>query len=267
MQLGIRHSAVGAKGLKKAFQHAAKIGAEGLEIVYAKTSEAAALGRDEHAQELIGLAKDSGLGLSSLALTCLNNTASLIGKPQAATRAQKLVGRALTAAARVGAAVVVVPFLGKNTIEAESELQDAGAAMLDLVDPAEEAGVVLGIQTTLNSHQQQFLLDYLGNTPNVKICFNTGTALARKFDVATVLRDLGPDGVAQVYCQDVRLRGGHPPDYSVSLGQGNVDFRAVAEALRALAFDGWVVVGAPPDDTPPADVKADLLFARDLLGA
>ena len=65
---------------------------------------------------------------------------------------------------------------------------------------------------------------------------------------------------------DVRLgEEGHPPDWDVALGQGDVDFAAVASALKAMGYDGWVILETPATDDPVAAAQANLDFARQLL--
>jgi len=265
MRLGVRHPALGAQSLEDAFQKAAELEVEGIEVVYDYARDATALGQADHAKELASLGENYGLVVTSLDLNFLCAKPTLIGAESDIAEARDFIGRALATAAGAGAGVVLVPFLGKNTIETEAELQTAGDAMLELVDPAGEADVILAIESTLNRHQQLFLLDYLGNTPHVKIYFNTGVAAARKLDVAIVLRDLGSEKVGQVHFQDVRLTPGKPPDYGVPLGEGNVDFGAVTQALRAIGYEGWVILEPPMADRSLASVKADLVFARDAL--
>ena len=101
---------------------------------------------------------------------------------------------------------------------------------------------------------------------SVKICFDTGCALSRKLDPATFLRDLGPEHLCQVHFHDLRLgKEGRPPDWNVALGAGDVDFPAVASAISAMGYEGWIIVEGPASENPPATAKADLAFARRLL--
>ena len=67
-------------------------------------------------------------------------------------------------ARQVKAATVVVPFFGNSLIEVEKELDQAIEVLADLVDAAEEAGVVLGIESTLNFNQCKYLLGQFAHT-------------------------------------------------------------------------------------------------------
>jgi sugar phosphate isomerase/epimerase len=267
LQLGITSTALGANGLAETFQRAAQTGAEGLELAYRTEKEAASLLKADYRRQLVGLARSSGVAVTSLAIEALCQTASLIGSPEQIKEAKKLIRQAMDAASDANVKVVLVPFFGKNTIESEDELGRAANALLDLVEPAEGAGVIIGVESTMNFNQQRFLLDHLGNTSNIRIYQDTANALARKLDLPTGLRDLGAEAIVQVHFRDVRIEEGKPPDYGVALGQGNVDFRAVAQALRAIGYDGWVVLDTPPADDPVATGRKNLQFAQAVLAA
>lgn len=264
MRLGILNKSLSGDSLQAAFDLARQAGAEGVEIAYSTTQEARQLRRwEEHAQAVSAMVGDTGLAVPSLNLACLCGAPSLIGSSDVVESSLGLVRSAISAARAIGARVVVVPFFGKNAIEVERELGKAADALARLAEPAEEAGVILGVESTLNSNQQLFLLDHLGHTGNVRIYFDTGDSLAHKFDVATGIRDLGGERIVQVHLKDVRIAEGAPPDFDVALGQGDVDFRAVAQALAAVRFDGWGILETPPGADPLAGARANLKFARE----
>ena len=211
------------------------------------------------------------MAVVSLCLDCFRAEPALIGRREIVDNAQQVLLRALGTASEAGVEMVTVPFFGKNVIELESELTRAADALLDMVDHAEEAGVVIAVESTLASHQVQFLLDHLGNSGDVRVCCNTGVALSRKFDVVTGIRQLSADAIAFVRLQDVRMTEGVPPDFDVPLGEGDVDFSTVVQAIRAVGFDGWVVVDPPKTaegvGKASRTAKETVRFARDILGS
>lgn len=266
MRIGLSAISAGQAHLDDAFALAHRAGAEGIEVVYSAKAGAKSLEHwADEAEELTSLSKKHSLAPSGLNLAFLCDSPTLIGPRQTAARWQPAVRDALTVAAAAKAGAVVVPFFARNAIETQDHLDRAAQALADLVEGAEEAGVVLGIESTLNFDQQQFLLDFLGNSPFAKVCYDTGDALARKLDVPTGIRDLGSERIAQVHLKDVRIAEGQPPDFCAALGEGSVDFRAVAQALRAVGYDGWVVIETPPTDDPPVAARRNIEFARHLL--
>ncbi len=267
LQLGIASTALDAEALGAAFERAAKMGAEGLELSYCTEKDTKALWEGDHPKQLGDLARSCGVAIPSLGLSALTRKTSLTGAAKQIESGKKLIRQALTVAAEVNAKVLLLPFFGKNTIETEDALTRAADALLDLVEPAEDAGVILGIESTINFSQQRFLLDHLGNTGYVRIYPDTASALVRKLDLPTGLRDLGAEAIAQIHFRDVRITEANPPDYEVALGDGDVDFRAAAQTMRAIGYEGWVILETAPTDDPLAAGKKNLQFARELLNA
>lgn len=266
MRIGLSTMSTGTTDLNDAFALARQAGAEGVEVVYAGKPGAQALSSwADEAQQLTTLATKHSLALAALNLAFLCDSPTFVSPRKIASRWQPVVRDALTVAAAAKADVVVVPFFARNAIETQDHLDHAAEALAELVDGAEEVSVVLGVETTLNFDQQQFLLDHLGNSPFAKVCYDVGNALARKLDPPTGIRDLGAEHIAQVHLKDVRIVEAQPPDFAVALGAGNVDFRAVAQALRAVGFYGWVILETPPTSDPLATARKNLDFARHAL--
>jgi sugar phosphate isomerase/epimerase len=266
MQFGIMSTALAAEGLEQALGQAAEAGADGLEVVYQTDRQAAELSIGGYPARLRQAAEDAGVKVPSICLGVLCRRPSLIGTPEQIAGGRQKVLAAIQAAAEGGVETVLVPFFAHNAIEMDEELSRAAEALAALAEPAEQAGVTLGVESTLNFGQQQFLLDSVGHSHAVRMYVDTANALARKLDFATGLRDLGSAGVAQIHFKDVRLVEGQPPDYAVALGEGNVDFQAAARAIEAIGYDGWIVMETPPGHHPPASARANLDFARKLLG-
>ncbi len=266
MRIGLATTSAGTVEPDAAFALARQAAAEGIEVVYGGEKAAEALDQwSAEAERLTTLSQKHHVALAGLNLAFLCHRPSLVTAGRRAIRSQQTIRDALTVASAAQAGVVLVPFFGHNAIETQDHLNRAAAALADLVEGAEEAGVVLGIESTLNFDQQQFLLDFLGNSPFAKVYYDTGDALARKLDAPTGIRDLGKERIAQVHLKDVRIAEGQPPDFAVALGEGNVDFRAVAQALRAVGFDGWVILETPPGNDPAASAQKNITFTRQLL--
>ncbi len=84
-------------------------------------------------------------------------------------------------------------------------------------------------------------------------------------DLPTGIRNLGQSAIGGIHFKDVKMTA--PPEYNVRLGEGNVDFRAVAQSLKAIGYDGWIVLETPAGDEPLSNAKADLAFARSVVGS
>lgn len=267
MKLGAIHKLVGTVDLPAAFRLASQTSAKGLEIFYADDDEAKNLGREDHAAKLKELMAQYSLEVPSLCLANLCAEQALIGPQPTVERNAQFITSAIETAAAIGAKVVVLPFFGKNTIETDEELDRAVQSLMSLVEQAEGAGVVLGIESSLNIAQHQFLLGCLGGSDSARIYFDTGNTLARKIDPSTAIRDLGPGAICQVHFKDVKMIAGQPPQFDVALGQGDVDFPGACQALRATGYDGWIILETPTGDDPMGNLAANLAAAAKIIDA
>jgi len=256
-----------------AVELAAAVGADGIQVTY-NDAAAPLLRQADHGHWLAQQAKDRGLEICGLGLTTLCSQLPIIDPVDCtpATRVDNmpaikdLFAAACSVARAAGTNSILLPFFGKNIIEVDRELNRAIEGIGQLVDIAEDAGVVIGVESTLNFAQCRFLLGQFADTGAVKIYQDTGNALGRKLDLPTGLRDLGLDSLAGVHLKDVKMSMSSPPDYNVRLGAGDVKFGAILNALQAIGYDGWLVLETPPGDDPIANGKADMAFARNLLG-
>jgi L-ribulose-5-phosphate 3-epimerase len=267
MRVGIMQNSLVGGDVKRSFKLAAQAGADGLEIACDDPEAIESILSSRGVAEIARLKKTHKLEVPSIGLGLLREGESLFGDDAVVEEAKNVIQQAVGAAREIGAGVVLVPFLGKAVIEVEKELDRVVGNLEELAEAAEAASVTLGIESTLNVDQQKYLLSHLGAYESVKVYYDTGNALSRKFDPAIFLRDLGPDNVCQMHFKDVRLgEEGTPPDFDVALGEGDVDFPAIANAIQAMHYPGWVIVETPATDDPLAAAKANLTFARQVLG-
>jgi sugar phosphate isomerase/epimerase len=109
------------------------------------------------------------------------------------------------------------------------------------------------------------MLGCLGGSDSARIYFDTGNTLARKIDPSTAIREMGPAAICQVHFKDVKMIAGQAPQFDVALGQGDVDFPAVCQALRATGYDGWIILETPTGDAPMANLIANLATAAKII--
>jgi inosose dehydratase len=98
-----------------------------------------------------------------------------------------------------------------------------------------------------------------GSTPDVKLLFDTGHLLFGGADVMRTL-DRWADRVHHVHFKDIRpevvkdIRGNRKSFLDAVIagaftvpGDGCIDFQAVTDKLRAMGYNGWIVVEAEQD--------------------
>lgn len=111
---------------------------------------------------------------------------------------------------------------------------------------AEEAGVVIGIETALEAREELKLLMEIGS-PAIKSYFNFSNALKNGRDVSTELQILGRENIIQIHCTD---------DDGVWLQNNTrLDLNKVKQTLDNMGWTGWLVIERSRDAREPTNVK------------
>jgi L-ribulose-5-phosphate 3-epimerase len=122
-----------------------------------------------------------------------------------------------------------------------ARLKDAGKM-------AEDAGVVIGIETPLDAKEQLKLLKEIGS-PAIKIYFNVADALGAGRDVYKELSTLGKKNVCQIHCTN--------KDGVWLENDPQVDMKKIKATLNKMKWAGWLVVERSRDATQASNVKAN----------
>jgi len=263
MRIGIQQSTINSTSLAKGFAIASKAQAEGIGISVPSMRAMIDLGRQDYAKDLRSLAHAYDLELVNLHLGCLSEDPSLIGQGREMSGGLAVVRMGLWVAAEAGIPTVIAPFQGRNRIEFLHEQRQAEKAIAELAGEAEQVGVTLAIETDLPSEQVRAMLGYAASD-NVEIALNTGHIHAHRLELAGMVRELA-DRVDQVHAKDVVLAPRMAPEFNIRLGRGDVDFGTVIRTLRAIGFNGWINVDAPPGDDDGQIAAANIAFIHGLL--
>jgi sugar phosphate isomerase/epimerase len=164
----------------------------------------------------------------------------------------EFVAGSLRAAKTLGAQVVTIQSGNKPRLESDwpGAAQIVGEAIRLAARQAESFGVKMGIEIRAGLlvetvEQAEKMLDLVAS-PAVGVTVDTGSLAATGVDPAAAIERLG----ARV--QHVHLRDGKPGSPMLTPGDGNVDFAAVARALRKINYERAVSLALdwakPPDD-------------------
>ncbi|NLX95666.1 MAG: TIM barrel protein [Rhodopirellula sp.] len=199
--------------------------------------------------------KQTGLPISSLMLGILNSY-PLASDP----RGPAWLEQSIAAAKDLGARVILVAFFAKGDLLAEDgtlkkDDVDIVVERLKVAAPkAKEAGVILGIENYLSARQNAEILDRVGSDA-VKVYYDVGNTTVKGYDVPAEIRFL-KDRIAMVHFKD-------NPHY---LGEGEVRFAAIAEAIQDIGYRGWIVLETTsPSRDKLADARRNAAFVRKLL--
>jgi L-ribulose-5-phosphate 3-epimerase len=127
------------------------------------------------------------------------------------------------------------------------ELRDSVVSRLKIAGKmAEEAGVVIGIETALDAKGEKKLLKDVGS-PAIKSYFNFSNAIKNGRDLNKELKTLGKKYIVQIHCTD---------DDGVWLqSDPKIDMKEVKKTLDKMHWSGWLVIERSRDAKDPRNVK------------
>jgi sugar phosphate isomerase/epimerase len=113
---------------------------------------------------------------------------------------------------------------------------------------AEEAGVIIGIETSLSAKEEVELLKKIGS-PAIKIYFNFSNPLKEGRDLIKELETLGRDRICMIHATN--------KDSVWLQNDPQIDMQKVKKALDKIRWSGWLVIERSRDVKKPSDVKGN----------
>lgn len=154
---------------------------------------------------------------------------------------------------------IVVPLLEAGEVRTAVDAAAVCDALCELSELGRSLGVGLAVESDAPTAQYLNLLESL--PAPVGACYDVGNMTARAYDVPHGLRELGRH-LVNVHIKDRRHHGP-----SVRLGEGDVDFAGVFDALTAIGYDGPLILETPAGRHPVDQAQRHLQFVRDWLSA
>lgn len=160
---------------------------------------------------------------------------------------RRMVGDAIRTAEAFGVANTFLPLGVKGDLVQHPELRPAIVDRLQEMAPlAEQAGVVLGLETALDAEGECRLLEDVGS-PAVKIYFNFSNPLQAGRDLISEIRTLGGERINQIHATD--------QDGVWLENNDRLDMPRVKATLDELGWGGWLVVERSRDANDPRNVR------------
>jgi L-ribulose-5-phosphate 3-epimerase len=140
--------------------------------------------------------------------------------------------------------VLLLPFFGRWAIQTDVDKQRVGDALRELGPEAEKAGVILGLEDTISAEDNVRIMDR-SRAKNVLVYYDVGNSTLAGFDVVKEIRWLGKDRICQFHFKD-------NPHF---LGDGNIRFSPIVEAIRDIGWSGWANLET---DARPGNLDGDM---------
>ncbi len=229
-----------------AFQLTKEIGADGVEV------DMGSLGQRETfdnkladpavRQQFLDKARELDLEICSLAMSGFY-AQSFAERPTV----YRMVQDCIDTMKLMNVKVAFLPLGVQGDLVKRPELRPAIVERLRAIAPkAEQAGVVIGLETALDAAGDANLLKDIGSS-SIQIYFNFANALQAGRDLHQELLTLGKDRICQIHCTD--------QDGVWLQDNPRIDMPKVKQTLDEMGWAGWLVIERSRSAKNPRNVK------------
>lgn len=229
-----------------AFQLTKSIGADGLEVDMGSLGKRdtfdSQLAKPEIRQQFLDKAKELDLEICSLGMSGLY-AQSFATRPTY----QQMVGDCIDTMKAMNVKVGFLPLGVTGDLVKHPELRPAINERLKVVGKmAEEAGVIIGIETSLDAKGNRKLLRQIGS-PAIQVYFNFSDTLEAGRDLCKELKILGKKRICMIHCTD--------KDGVLLKDNTRLNLRKVKQTLDDMGWSGWLVIERSRDASRARDVQ------------
>jgi L-ribulose-5-phosphate 3-epimerase len=230
----------------RAFPLTKELGADGVEVDMGGLGDRETFDNklviDSNRTQFLAKSKELNIQISSLGMTGFYSQ-SFAQRPTAV----KAVQDCINTAKLMNVKVVFLPLGVQGDLIKNPELRPAIVERLKAAGKiAEQAGVTIGIETSLSAKDELQLLKDVGS-PAVKSYFNFANAVKNNRDIVQELKTLGKNNIIQIHCTD---------DDGVWLqNDTKIDLKKIKLTLDKMGWSGWLVIERSRDASDPKNVK------------
>lgn len=229
-----------------AFQLTKDIGADGLEVDMGSLGKLdtfdSQLTNAAQCQVFLNKSRELGLEISSVAMSGFY-AQSFAERPTVS----RMVQDTIDTMQRLNVRIAFLPLGVRSDLIQHPELRPAVVERLKAAGKqAEKAGVVLGIETSLDAAGEVKLLEEIGS-PAIKSYFNFANAIQNGRDLIQELRTLGKDRICQIHASD--------QDGVWLQNDPKIDLPKVKQTLDDMGWSGWLVIERSRDARDSRNVK------------
>jgi sugar phosphate isomerase/epimerase len=217
----------------------------------------------DHIARVADAARAVGAEISSLCLGVLWRFYPTSPDQAVRDQAAEIIRQSAGLAALAGAKVILLPVGQPETLTPEQARDTLVAVLKSCTPEAEKSGVIYAVenvgQALARSADNLIEIVERVNSPACQVYYDVGNATAQGADVGADMRKLGKR-IAMMHVKDWRRTDGKRE--VVIIGEGQVDWPAVAEAAQKIGYQGYLTLEVPGT----ADTADDIAIrSRDAL--
>ena len=225
-----------------------QIGADGLELDMGGLGKRPTfenqLANDSIRQVFMDKAKELKLEICSLAMTGYY-AQSFCGREEY----QQSIRDCIKTMKAMNVKVAFLPLGVQCDLKKDPSIRDSVVSRLKVAGKmAEEAGVVIGIETALSAKEEVALLKEIGS-PAIQIYFNFSNPLKEGRDLYKELKILGKNHICMIHATN--------KDGVWLEKDPEIDMLKVKKTLDKMKWSGWLIIERSRDASKPKDVKGN----------
>jgi L-ribulose-5-phosphate 3-epimerase len=231
-----------------AFQLTKEIGADGVEVDMGSLGQAETfaneLDKPEVRQQFLDKARELNLEISSLAMSGFY-AQSFAERPTVPRMAQDCIDTMKL----MNVKVAFLPLGVRSDLVQHPDLRPAVIERMKVIgSKAEQAGVIIGVETSLDAAGDIKLLEDVGSSA-IGIYFNFSNSLQNNRDLHKELRTLGKERICQIHCTD--------QDGVWLQDDPKIDMPKVKQTLDDMGWSGWLVIERSRKASDSRNVKGN----------
>lgn len=244
---------------EKLFDEAAKIGFDGVELDLGGNYADTLFWNDSGRKQLKSLAEKSGVELAAVCLGVMWGKSLANPDPAVQKEAKEIINNSVKFCRELGANFILVPItpFRDGNIPPEQSVQNWIEGLKPCAPIAEEYKVTLAVENVgggvCPSAERQIQIIKGVNSPFVQSYYDFGNGLGLGNDPVKEIKLLGKAHIAAIHA---KAPGG------TYLGEGKLDFDAVATAIKEVGYDGYVILETSATDNPTEAASRNLAYLK-----
>jgi L-ribulose-5-phosphate 3-epimerase len=245
-----------AKPWTELFEEAARLGFDGVELdLSAETYRDSEVWTEAGRRALLERSRRSGVEIASV---CMASVAGLVTDSRTHEAGVEAVAELRRYCDELGAGVILFPMV-KQRDQSEEEAfalwrDGLKKALASSAGCRAKVGMESVGRTGRSADQALAMIEAVGS-PDLGVYYDVGNAAYQGFDPIAEIRELG-HSIVQMHVKEI----------GAEMGEGELDFRAILEAISQVGWDGYLVLETEAGDDPAGNAARNLAFVRGLLG-